>query len=73
MSAFKVPVVLSDELVSVGISMGITIFSVDGNSTDDILRAADQAMYQAKKQGGDFEFYRPGLCEKSKMQAKPSL
>ena len=39
--------------LSVTISMGIACFPEDGQTRDAILRAADQAMYAAKKAGRD--------------------
>ncbi len=32
-------------------SIGITLFSEDENSSDDLLKNADTAMYEAKKDG----------------------
>jgi diguanylate cyclase (GGDEF)-like protein/PAS domain S-box-containing protein len=39
-------------------SIGISLFPEDGNSLDDLLNKADQAMYQAKNQGkNSYRFY----------------
>ncbi len=38
-------------VVSVGASIGVTLFPFDSNDPDILLRHADQAMYQAKKSG----------------------
>jgi diguanylate cyclase (GGDEF)-like protein len=38
-------------LESINISLGVAIFPEHGTTEDDILRAADQAMYQAKAEG----------------------
>ena len=39
------------EIESVTVSLGIAMFPGDGDSGQDVLRAADDAMYQAKAQG----------------------
>jgi diguanylate cyclase (GGDEF)-like protein len=45
--------------LSVGVSIGIAVYPGDANSTLDLVRAADTAMYQAKQQGkGRIEFHR---------------
>ncbi|MGY4877890.1 EAL domain-containing protein [Vreelandella aquamarina] len=55
--------------VSVNVSLGITLFPLDDADPDTLLRHADQAMYQAKLQGGDtFAFFDPGHEKKLKTQ-----
>jgi predicted signal transduction protein with EAL and GGDEF domain len=39
--------------VETAISIGISLFSGDGSSVDDLLAQADRAMYQAKRNGGN--------------------
>ena len=34
-----------------GLSMGVVSYPVDGNSTEELLRTADQALYRAKRRG----------------------
>jgi diguanylate cyclase (GGDEF)-like protein/PAS domain S-box-containing protein len=42
-------------------SIGVSIFPGDGQDAESLIRNADAAMYQAKKNGRHrFEFYRPG-------------
>ena len=44
--------------VSVGISIGVTVYPHDDHSIDELLKHADSAMYRAKQQGGSgFAFH----------------
>jgi len=46
----------------VTISVGISIYPLDGANADELLRSADAAMYQAKKNGRDrYRFSRAGM------------
>jgi diguanylate cyclase (GGDEF)-like protein/PAS domain S-box-containing protein len=47
------PVLYNDVSLSVGISLGISLFPKDAKDTDSLLLHADKAMYQAKKSGGN--------------------
>ena len=52
------PVPLEGREVSVGCSIGISLYPDDGQEVDELIRRADAAMYQAKTQGGNaFSFY----------------
>ena len=42
-----------DEIVQVTISIGIATFPQDGSRVDDLVKAADDAMYKAKESGRD--------------------
>lgn len=44
---------IRDETVHISTSMGITLFPVDGPNIDTLIKNADQAMYEAKKAGGN--------------------
>ncbi|SFN90888.1 diguanylate cyclase (GGDEF) domain-containing protein [Formivibrio citricus] len=47
------PILLRDQEAFVSPSIGITIYPVDGNSADHLLKNADFAMYRAKEEGGN--------------------
>jgi diguanylate cyclase (GGDEF)-like protein len=52
------PITLGTHRCSVGVSIGIAIFPDDGNTMDEVAKAADSAMYQVKNSGrNSFRFY----------------
>jgi diguanylate cyclase (GGDEF)-like protein len=51
LKAFEVPFMLIKGEVVVGASIGISVFPTHGTSSDQLLKSADRAMYQAKEQG----------------------
>ena len=58
--AVSVPVMIDGQAVSVSPSVGISVFPVDGDTADDLIRRADAAMYRAKNCGrSNFQFYLP--------------
>ncbi len=61
MSAINQPISISESIqVNVGASIGITVFPMDSDDPDTLLRHADQAMYQAKLLGRNRVcFYSP--------------
>ncbi|HUG41852.1 MAG TPA: EAL domain-containing protein [Longimicrobiales bacterium] len=54
-------VVAEGHEVPVGASIGIAMFPDDGRELEDLLKAADVAMYRAKSDGTGVQFYRPEL------------
>jgi diguanylate cyclase (GGDEF)-like protein len=46
------PFELKGHHISVGVSIGITIYPHDDHPVDELLKHADTAMYRAKQQGG---------------------
>jgi two-component system, cell cycle response regulator len=44
---------LNGHHISIGISIGITVYPRDDHSVDELLKHADTAMYQAKRDGGN--------------------
>lgn len=58
---FSTPWQLSDRQVGCGASFGISCFPIDSKLTSELMRMADQAMYQAKQQGaGQVYIYNQG-------------
>jgi diguanylate cyclase (GGDEF)-like protein/PAS domain S-box-containing protein len=51
------PIALECGARRVSASIGVSVFPVDGDNSEDLVRAADSAMYRAKEAGGgDFRF-----------------
>ncbi len=64
------PFELGARTISVGASIGIAMCPRDGGGYDELLRAADTAMYHAKQQGrGRVACYSPSLDETALRQA----
>lgn len=58
LDAIKKPIYIEGKLIRVGMSIGIAVPPKDGTTTDDILKAADVALYKAKRGGrGKFAFF----------------
>lgn len=56
--ALKPSCMLSGQPVNMTLSIGISTYPQDGTELNQLLKSADAAMYQAKKQGRDnFQFY----------------
>lgn len=66
LQALAEPFHLDDETAFVGASMGITLYPQDADTSEALLRNADQAMYSAKKAGRSrFHFFTPSLQEQA--------
>jgi diguanylate cyclase (GGDEF)-like protein len=58
------PFTLSGHRVQTSISIGIALAPADGRTPDDLLAAADLALYATKEAGPNgYEFYRPAMTE----------
>jgi diguanylate cyclase (GGDEF)-like protein/PAS domain S-box-containing protein len=58
LDAFRAPFSLNGNEVYVSVSIGISVYPEDGNTTDILLKNADMAMYRAKGAGGSwYELY----------------
>jgi diguanylate cyclase (GGDEF)-like protein len=73
--ALKEPVVLNGEEVSVGTSIGVSVFPNDGKTADKLLKNADIAMYRAKADGrNNYHMYTESMAsqanERMKMERK---
>lgn len=49
--AVEKPININDEMISIGISIGVSVWPEDGKSIDEILSHADIAMYNSKNNG----------------------
>jgi diguanylate cyclase (GGDEF)-like protein/PAS domain S-box-containing protein len=66
LSAIAKPYALGTHEVYVTASIGITIYPLDGEDIDDLLKYADTAMYQAKDKGrNNFQFYDESMNTKT--------
>lgn len=60
------PFNLAKRILNITASLGISIYPRDGTGTDELLRAADLAMYRSKEYGkNQFQFYTSDLNQKS--------
>ncbi len=56
------PFEIEDQLVTIGTSIGITLYPQDGQTPVELLKQADIALYRAKDLGrGTFCFFEPGM------------
>ena len=53
LAALREPIAVGDATVIVAGSVGVALYPSDGTTVNDLMRAADTAMYAAKAQGGD--------------------
>ncbi|MEM7207396.1 MAG: EAL domain-containing protein [Pseudomonadota bacterium] len=59
---FVPPITIDDQELVVTSSIGISVYPNDGTSTDDLIKYADSAMYQAKSMGRNkVQFFTPSL------------
>lgn len=58
LQCFSTPFNIKSVELFISVSIGITLYPLDDNSADDLLRNADTAMYHAKQNGrNNFQFY----------------
>ncbi len=66
LAALEEPVEISGQMLSVGASIGVSIYPDDASSASELLHHADMAMYQAKGRGGRrFQFFTPAMQERA--------
>ncbi|GLQ30198.1 EAL domain-containing protein [Litoribrevibacter albus] len=64
--ALSAPVELEGNLVQVGASVGISLYPQDAQTSEDLMKNADLAMYHAKSEGkNNFQFFRDELNTKA--------
>lgn len=61
LGAFQMPFRVADTDVMLGASVGAAVGPKDGQDADDLVHAADVAMYHAKRTAGRWAMYAPGL------------
>lgn len=60
--AINTPIISQGKEVSVGVSLGIAMFPIDGNTPADLISSADTAMYAAKASGKNaFRFFEAAM------------
>jgi diguanylate cyclase (GGDEF)-like protein/PAS domain S-box-containing protein len=67
---------VNDHELHVSASVGISLYPIDGSNTEELMRAADSAMYHAKEHGRDqYQFYTAQLNEGAhrRLMIAPSL
>src|ERR1700688_2820288 len=56
------PYLLGEKACHVTLSIGISVFPSDGNDSQELLKAADVAMYRAKEMGrNNYQYYLPSM------------
>ncbi|MCI5107914.1 MAG: EAL domain-containing protein, partial [Pseudomonadales bacterium] len=62
LSVIPEPILIGDQELRTNASIGISIFPLDGNNMEDLIRNADSAMYHAKSHdGGNYHYYSEEL------------
>lgn len=66
LQSLRVPVTLAGDQITVSGSIGIAIYPEDGSDPNQLMRAADIAMYSAKAKGRDsYQFYSGEMAEQT--------
>ena len=62
LEAISIPFEIKGKVFALGASIGVSIYPLDDEDADTLMRHADQAMYQAKQSGKNrFDIYDPSL------------
>ncbi len=68
------PFEIDGRQVAIGASVGIALAPADANDPDELLRAADTALYRAKAEGkGAFRLFEPGMDDHLKQRQRLKL
>lgn len=66
LDTIKIPVLHKGEVIKLSVSIGIAIFPEDATTPDELIRAADIAMYTAKQEADvNYKFFDTGLLKRS--------
>jgi len=70
--SFAIPVVFNGQEIPVGASVGVSLYPHDGNTAEELVRAADVAMYHGKGNGhNDVNFFSANM--KASTEAKRKI
>lgn len=61
LECFQLPFAVRQEVLSVEASLGVAVYPGDGENLEELMRAADVAMYRAKAARSGFAFYSPEM------------
>jgi diguanylate cyclase (GGDEF)-like protein/PAS domain S-box-containing protein len=65
------PIHLQDDTIYPTVSMGVTVYPDDSDNIDDLLKNADQAMYDAKRQGRNrYSYFTPAMQQVASRRAQ---
>lgn len=69
--ALSLPFEIEDRSIQIGASVGIALMGVDSKDAAEIIKFADLAMYEAKRQGrGQFSFFDDNMRRRAQEQAE---
>jgi diguanylate cyclase (GGDEF)-like protein len=70
LAAISEPIHVGESIIEIGASIGLAFAPSDGSDPEDLLRAADLAMYRAKKDGrGRVRFFEAAMDDEMRVQA----
>ncbi|KAB2923640.1 MAG: EAL domain-containing protein [Dechloromonas sp.] len=65
----RIPVPVGEELLTVTGSIGIAVYPDNGSNSQELMRAADMAMYTAKSEGRNrYHFYAEDMAERAQQR-----
>jgi diguanylate cyclase (GGDEF)-like protein/PAS domain S-box-containing protein len=71
LASISAPIEMTGNSCALSASIGVSIYPLDDEDTDTLLRHADQAMYIAKQSGKNrFHIYDPALDQRARTQQK---
>jgi diguanylate cyclase (GGDEF)-like protein len=63
--AFADPFVIQSHTLRLGLSIGIALYPQDGSTGDELIRSADTALFEAKRERGSFRYFTQDMQEKA--------